>query len=284
VIGFSENWLALREPYDHAARATSVLAPLRHWREARHGLAVVDLGAGSGSNLRAVAPSLGSGQSWTLVDYDADLLLAARRRLSRWATAEGFALESAARSLTIEGDGFSLSVAFQQADLRNLADLPLQAADLVTGAALLDLVSQDWVTACAALCRQAALYFLLTFDGDLGFLPEDAGDARIRAAFLRHQCGDKGFGPALGPNAARRAPELLQAQGFAVQDAASPWDLGPEDQALQRALFDGYAAAAREIEPAAAADIAAWLDRRRQHLEAGAQHRVGHRDLLALPA
>ena len=36
----------------------------------RRPIRVVDLGCGTGSNLRATAPLLGAEQHWTLVDYD----------------------------------------------------------------------------------------------------------------------------------------------------------------------------------------------------------------------
>ena len=49
MSGFASDWLALREPYDHAARAQPLLAALAAWAAPRGRLAIVDLGSGTGS-------------------------------------------------------------------------------------------------------------------------------------------------------------------------------------------------------------------------------------------
>ena len=102
MTGFSADWLALREPADHRARdpatLTRVVAHL-----ARLALPeIVDLGCGSGSNLRALAPRLGARQRWRLVDNDAALLDAAREALIRWADAHRL---DAGGGVTLEKDG-----------------------------------------------------------------------------------------------------------------------------------------------------------------------------------
>ena len=53
--------------------------------------------------------------------------------------------------------------------------------------------------------RGAAVLFALTYDGRIGCSPEDPDDGLIVALVNEHQRTDKGFGPALGPDAHRRA-------------------------------------------------------------------------------
>ena len=53
-MSFSPEWLALREPADHAARSTSLMARLGRHFAGRERISVVDLGCGAGSNLRGV--------------------------------------------------------------------------------------------------------------------------------------------------------------------------------------------------------------------------------------
>ena len=79
--GFSTTWLDLREPFDAAARNASLLARLATWRGDRGLLQVIDLGAGTGANLRRTAPALGGAQSWTLVERDPGLVRAGSLRL-----------------------------------------------------------------------------------------------------------------------------------------------------------------------------------------------------------
>ncbi len=68
------DWLALREPVDHRSRAADLVAPLAEWWGSRPVQRVLDLGSGTGSNLRYLAPRLAGEQEWTLVDRDAALL------------------------------------------------------------------------------------------------------------------------------------------------------------------------------------------------------------------
>ena len=48
MTGFSAEWLALREPADHAARNLEVLAATARYFGGRETIEVLDLGAGSG--------------------------------------------------------------------------------------------------------------------------------------------------------------------------------------------------------------------------------------------
>ena len=98
MTGFSAAWLALREPADHRARNAAVRDAAIAHLAGKAAPRLVDLGCGSGSNLRALAPYLPSGQIWRLVDADPLLLQAARQALTLWADrtedAEGGALPS----------------------------------------------------------------------------------------------------------------------------------------------------------------------------------------------
>ena len=127
---FSPSWLALREAVDHRSRAPSLTSRLRREWQTRQWTRIVDLGAGTGSNLRYLAPRLSEPQAWTLVDHDAELL----ERLE--------APRGVGSVTTVLGD----------LDAQGLA--AVGEADLVTGSALLDLVTEDWlrrlVDACAA--------------------------------------------------------------------------------------------------------------------------------------
>ncbi len=103
------------------------------------------------------------------------------------------------------------------------------------------------------------------------------------AAVNRHQATDKGFGPALGPAAARAAPERLRGMGFAVIEGASDWQLGTSDRDIQMAMLAGWAEAAGEIGVVAPV-LAEWLAERRAHVAAGrSTMRVGHVDFFASP-
>jgi trans-aconitate methyltransferase len=76
-MGFSAEWLALREPADHAARDAGLLMAAA--RAAGDSAVIVDLGCGTGSTRRAFGELLPHAD-WRMVDGDADLLVRAGER------------------------------------------------------------------------------------------------------------------------------------------------------------------------------------------------------------
>jgi SAM-dependent methyltransferase len=256
MSSFTAEWLALREPADAAARSAALAAAF-----ARKAQRIVDLASGTGAHIRYLAPRLGGAPQWLAVDHDPALLAAAA-----WPA--------------------GASVATLQLDLaRALDELPLAAGDLVTASALLDLVSEAWLRRLAVRCAaaRADVLFALTYDGRIEWSPAETDDELVRELVNRHQRGDKGFGPALGPGAAAAAVDAFGGLGYEMRTAPSDWVLGPESPALQAALIDGWAAAATEIAPGEAGALRAWGERRRAHAAAGrSQLRVGHRDVAGL--
>ena len=285
MSGFSSDWLTLREPADRAARSHALVERLCA-RAPGARLTVVDLGAGTGANLRYLAPRLGGEQRWLLVDDDAALLTAARGALAAWAAESNADFVSNEHDVSITAHGFACSVRTLELDLaRSLGALTLPPACLVTASALLDLVSADWLESLAESCAQAraSVLFALIYDGRIEPAPAQPDDRLALECFNRHQRGDKGFGPALGPRAADAALDVFAARGYALAADASDWRLDARSADLQRALVDGWHAAAAEIAPEHAARLARWRARRRALVDRGAKLVVGHRDLRGLP-
>ena len=262
MSGFSAWWLALREPYDRAARNGAVLDALAATFVDASTVVVTDLGCGTGATMRAIAPRLPAQQAWCLVDNDEGLLAAAGKAAPAGASVTAVVL-----------------------DLAGATERAIGGCDLVVTSALLDLVSAAWLDRLvASLVRLAhPFYAALSYDGLIRLTPETRYDAAVIAAVNRHQCSDKGFGPALGPDAARTAPERFRDAGFAVLEGRSDWRLGTDDREIQMEMLAGWASAAGEIgvDPSIL-DI--WLSERRDYVTAGrSQMRVGHIDFLATP-
>lgn len=278
MAGFSPEWLALREPADHAARNPQVLATVGAYFSDKSSLSVLDLGCGAGSNLRASYAALPDHQHWTLVDHDADLLAHARSRLTDWADE---AREQGEELVLAKGEKL-ISVDTRRVDLDKDLDWVLGwRPDLVTAAALFDLTSRRWIERfVAALASQRLpLYAVLTYDGREGWQPEHPADTGIHAAFVDHQRGDKGFGPSAGPEACEIMAEAFRKTGFAVSMGDSSWLIDGARADLRGALAEGIAEAVRETGRVDPATVEAWLAARR---EAGSA-RIGHQDLWARP-
>ena len=286
MSGFSAEWLALREPFDAAARSASVIAELRaHVARgtAAAPLAVVDLGAGAGSNLRYLAPLLGGAQRWRLADHDRQLLDAALAATHAWAARRGDEVARTASALEIRGAAFACEMLCDPVDLTELSAVEFPSRGLVTAAALLDLVSRDWLDRLAQRCRaaHAAVSLALTYDGRTTAKPPEPEDAAVLALFNRHQLFDKGFGPALGMRAAEAAEAAFEAHGYELRVATSDWIIGAKEHALQLALLDGWLGAALEVAPESRLALTSWHERRRAHVLGGrSELRVGHVDLV----
>jgi methyltransferase family protein len=262
-MSFSSQWLALREPYDQAARNPTVLGAVRKAFAQFPAVRVADLGCGTGSTMRAVAPLLPARQDWRLVDNDAGLLEAAH---------------DAAPAMC--------EVTTAQVDLAaDLGRALAEDTDLVTTSALLDLVSAHWLERLVSMLAITGrpLYAALSYDGRVSLTPVSPNDEAVIAAVKLHQRTDKGFGPALGPDAVARARDLFDRQGFAIEEGRSDWSFGPSDRDIQLEMLAGWAGAAAEmgIAPGLLDD---WLAERRAHVEAArSQMRVGHLDFFAAP-
>jgi hypothetical protein len=278
MSGFAPDWLRLREAADHRSRNKALADQLSAYFSGRAEATIWDLGAGLGSNLRGSYDLLPARQHWTLVDYDAALLSAACEEVANWAdhswpTASGIEAVKNGRTLHVEVKRHDLT-----ADPAPWGKTP---PDLVTAAALFDLVSAQWIERFVATLSGAriAFYTVLTHDAESRWSPPHPADAAMKAAFESHFGRDKGFGSSAGGDATRLMADGFAKAGYMVERASSPWVLDAGDKPLIAALADGWVAAVRETAAVPEQTIREWLTAR---TTAGICV-VGHEDLLALP-
>ncbi len=278
-MSFSPEWLALREPVDHRSVNAGLSAQVAQWFDGPDHISVMDLGCGAGSNLRGTYRLFGTSQHWTLIDYDPLLLDAARSRLIAWADEA----QTAGEELLLVKDDKRLMVDFRRADLNADLERVLDwRPDLVTAAALFDLVSPLWIARFvgALKARKLPLYTVLTYDGREVWGPPHPADAAMVAAFHAHQRSDKGFGPAAGPDACNVMAHAFTQQGYVVDTGDSPWRMDSADAKLVAALTGGIASAVRETGEVPEAEVASWLAAK----SSAQRGLVGHLDLFARPA
>lgn len=276
MSGFSAAWLALREPADARARNAGLAEALAARLATHHKVRVVDLGAGTGANLRAVAPLLGPDQSWTLVENDRRLVLAAYKELACWAERND-TVGSLARFYK---DGRQISVSFMHSDMwTSLESVAPEPVDLVTASALFDLASPEFIARVARYCaeRRAIFYSVLTYNGIQHWTPRHPSDNAVTSAFNGHQMRDKGLGVAAGPAAPAHLADAFRIAGYSVQEGDSPWRLGAGDAALIAELRSGNAAAVAETRRLDKRTLEIWAARPVTAAE------IGHTDTLAVP-
>jgi hypothetical protein len=264
---YAPEWLGLREGADAVARAHDLLDPLRIRLAnlpGKAGLVIHDVGCGTGSMGRWLAPRLDGPQHWILHDRDPYLL--------------HFAAVASPRSAA---DGSRVTVETRRGDVARLTPDALRGASLVTASALLDVLTREEVETFAAACTGAGCPALLTLSvaGRVEAGPSDPLDEEIAEAFNAHQRRDG----LLGPDAVTAAAEAFSERGATVRIAPSPWRLGPDQAALTAQWLRGWVGAAVEQRPDLAERAATYLRERLEACEAGELHiTVHHNDLLAL--
>lgn len=265
----SREWLALREPADAAARARGLaervgraLPPSARW-------VIHDLGGGTGSMGRWLAPLLAGPQHWLVHDRDADLLEVAAAKLPGPAA-----------------DGAAVTVEPKHSDITRLQLAELAGASLITASALLDLLTEDELTGLVTVCAGAACPILLTLSvvGHVCLAPAEPLDRRLAAAFDAHQRRVTERGRLLGSDAVPLAIEQFGARGAEILVRPSPWRLGPSQADLAAEWLTGWLGAACEQQAELRAETEVYARRRLAQAAAGQLGvTVDHADLLILP-
>ena len=232
-------------------------------------LVVHDLGCGSGSMGRWLAPQLAGPQHWVLYDRDAQLLDRAAADPPRRAA-----------------DASTVTVETRQRDITRLAPADLAGASLITASALLDMLSVDELERFAAACIAAGCPVLVTLSviGRVDLEPVDPLDEPLADAFNAHQRRTTDGRRLLGPDAAGRAADVFDRLGAEVVVRPSPWHLDAAQADLAAEWVTGWVAAACEQQPELTDRAAGYLGRRLAEADAGRLRvTVHHHDLLAGP-
>ena len=267
VVRVSADWLDLREPADAAARAEELVEPVRRYLAGRPLATVHDLGAGTGSMSRWLAPRLPGAQHWVLHDRDPDLLKRA---------ADGIARTTA--------DGAPVTVEVREDDITELRPGDLDGASLVTASALLDMLTTEEIDGIVAACASAGCPVLLTISvvGRVELTPPDPLDGPLAEAFNAHQRRTLVGRRLLGPDAVDAAAEAFRRYGVSVRPHPSPWRLGPDQAELAAEWLRGWLGAACEQRPELVGPARSYTTRRLAEARAGRLHiAVHHCDLLA---
>ncbi|HEX3815552.1 MAG TPA: class I SAM-dependent methyltransferase [Mycobacteriales bacterium] len=268
TVRVSPQWLRLREPADAAARAPELVEQVRRCLP-RAGRAVMhDLGCGTGSMGRWLAPQLSGPQHWIMYDRDAELL------------------ELAAADLTcVAADGAGVTVETRQRDITRLDSGELADASLITASALLDMMTAEELDRFVTTCAEAGCPVLVTISviGRIDLTPADPLDERIADAFNAHQRRTVNGRRLLGPDAVDAAVDAFARLGAEVLVRPSPWRLGAAHAVLAAEWLTGWLGAACEQRPELGA-AASYIRRRHTEVKAGQLGvTVHHHDLLATP-
>jgi hypothetical protein len=286
ALQFSADWLVLREKLDQQAR-NRVLAEALAGRLKEHPH-LLDLGAGTGSLFRFMAPIIGRPQTWIFADADETLLHAAVERTAEWGERNGLEVISRQRpgklSLSLGTSTGKWHIETLVTDLGQVPHgLPLDGVDAVVCSALLDLTSRAWMARLFAVLR-VPFYAGMSVNGHDAWVPRHSADRVVRTAFRRDQRRDKGLGSALGNDSGDTALRLLADLGFQTRKAASDWRIPGSARTVTRRLAQMTSSSALQSMPALTGKIAEWTSARlRQAAKGRLSIRIGHFDTLGFP-
>jgi hypothetical protein len=279
---FTADWLALREPFDAVARSRELGEALSTALPKRPRL--LDLGAGTGSLFRWLAPIVARPQVWTWVDANRALLDEGLASTQFWARGRGFTVTYPARAMIVHTPTGAWRIETVRRDIATAPQaLITRDVDAVVCSALLDLVSVAWIR---HVVQETRVPFLasLTVDGRDAWMPPHRLDGLVRRLFRRDQERDKGFGPALGARAVTVAETAFARAGFTVCKANSDWRLERDDQEMVRQIVLTMTEALLRRRGPWVHRILAWDRKRLEQSRRGRLAiRIGHRDILALP-
>lgn len=266
LLEVSIDWLALREAEDARARSAVLAAAVPELLAEGH-LTVHDLGSGTGSMMRWLAPRLPGPQTWVLHDWNARLTARAsegRRPRDR--------------------SGRPVELRSRIGELDRLDPSALSGASLVTASALLDVLTAAEAHAIVDACLAAGAPVLLSLSvtGDVALTPWDPRDIRFARAFNAHQRRELAGRRLLGRYGASLVGGLFRQAGWNVRTALTTWQLDRREPLLLEEWFAGWTDAATEQDPRLLPETAAyrelrWAQQARGELRAS----VYHLDLLA---
>ena len=248
AVRVSSEWLDLREPADAEARSEELAERLaRHLPAGR--LEIHDLGGGSGAMGRWLAPRLPEPQHWVVHDRDDDLL-----RLA---------------SATFET---------RRSDITRLTPADLDGASAIVASALLDMLTADELARMLGACAGRPTLIAMTVAGRVSLSPADPLDAQFVRGVQRPPAPRR---PARSGRRRRCRRSAARRRGPRPAEPLAP-RCGPRRPVDK--WFGGWVTAACEQEPALAAEVGAYRDRRLAQAAAGELAvTVDHADLLVLP-
>jgi SAM-dependent methyltransferase len=266
----------LKEAADKRAKNSDVSDAVSGWFEGRTSIDVLDLHAGTGATLRALAPLLAQDQAWTLYARDAAEEALARDHLTRWdpsarATEDG---------LLIDRQGQKIAVRFK------LHDVVAAGGKLAEPPPSLVVIDDDLMRYPAVVIRmlvavladrRSVMHARLIYDGRLKLMPHHAADGAFTAALHRRFMRDAGYGEAMGPQAANELSEQLRLSEYSVIEGPSHLHLRAAEAPLIRAVQKELAEAQRIVAKGHDVMIDAWLARPRVTLE------ISQTDLVGVP-
>lgn len=263
----------------------------RELADRRAPLRVLEVGAGTGATVERLASwgAMPTAVRYTAVDVDAELVAAARDRLTARTDSPAFEPRPADGALVAERGGGRFVVELLARDAFELAEATDRTWDLLVAQAFCDLtdVREALERLLPVVAPGGLCYFPLTFDGGTWFHPpvDPAFDEALARRY--HDRMDAGEGTRGGRGDSRAGRRLLAALpefgGSVLAAGGADWvvvpdaDGYPADEAyFLHHIVETVRGALADDQSLDAARFDRWVERRHRQVEAGRLGYVAH--------
>ena len=284
------QWLAHRFACDAEARHDEIEHKfLDFFRQHQTSLKIVDIGSGTGANVRYYFDKIPHAQEWTLIEQSTYLLEECRHSLSAFAQEHNYSWQA-------QGDAFLLTdteektatiklVPGRLEHIEQLTDLP--HTDVVTANAVFDLLSFEQFDALVSTLARHDVCLLATLNYyETSFLPFSDQDHRFTHWYHMHMKRPQPMGIAMGPDCSAEMLDLLAQHHMMIEQEGSQWHLKKCDLTMHRYIlhFMKQAISELSLSQEEQRDFNAWLDRKKELCrQRELEIIIDHSDIFACP-
>lgn len=272
---FTAEWLDTRYSFDSKARNQQVEAAFKNYFFGRKEIQLMDVGAGTGNNLRYWFRQLESPQKWTNVELNPELLALGFQQAAQLLTTEGYGVkqfENHISGMKRKNGRFHevRLLALQESFLDFAFEILPVKPDVVLANAVFDLLSPEMFVAFAEKLIEHRIPLLSTINiAGLEWSTATFQDKYYSRCYLHHMNRPQAFGMALGAHVTDFAIDFCKKHQVNVEWGRSDWQIAETDTAMLLANLNYMEQAIPEMLPEAEhSAFSEWLSDKRKQVEA----------------
>ena len=283
------QWLAHRFACDAEARHPEIEHKfLSFFEQHQTPLKLVDVGSGTGANVRYYFDRIPHQQEWILVEQDARLRDDCRQSLAHFAEQRGYDWQPQNDTFQLTDGQKTATVTFVPGHIERIEQLvDLSQTDVVTANAVFDLVPFEQFDALVGKLVQHDVCLLATLNYyETSFLPFSEHDHRFVGWYHMHMKRPQPMGIAMGADCSEEMLDLLAQHHMMIEQEGSQWHLKKNATTMHHYLlhFIEHAVAELNLSADEQQDVERWLEHKKKLCrERELEIIVDHSDIFAYP-
>jgi len=283
---FDPNWLQERYRFDEEARNKQLEWTCVNQFAFRDHVQIVDLGSGTGANLRYYVEQFPQDQTWFCVEEDIALKVPFWEQVQKMALDLDYAIEHEGVRMKLTKPGHEVLIHFVHGNLLKVGELvDLLRTDLVLANAVFDLFSKEQFTGLVQVLSHHSLSLLFTLNyAGMDFSTATDADDHYIEQYNAHMQREQAFGRGMGPASSREMEAVLKEALAQVEVGESLWQIGSQEQAMMSYLLGFFDGALSDwwVKEAERLAFQNWLSEKKKHVaEKALSAEVYHLDILA---